>query len=439
MLQTIDLRDLDLDDYAALLPRGSFDVDQALAVVQPICRAVAEEGEAALLRFSQRFDGVVPPSWRVDPELARRAAQDLPVDLRQALELAIARRRAVAAVEADCPDRRVELAPGATVTIRSQPVGRVGLYVPGGLAPLASSVIMNVVPAQAAGVASIALASPPQADHGGWPHPTILATCHLLGVEEIYAVGGAQAIALLALGVPGLCRPVDVVSGPGNVYVAAAKRALRGKVGIDSEAGPTEIAILADAAADPDLVAADLLSQAEHDPMAGAVLVTDSPELAARVDQALAQRAGRTRHRDRVRKALGGPQSGVLLVRDLEQGLAVVNAYAAEHLEIMTADPARVAARVVNAGAIFIGPSAPVSLGDYAAGSTHVLPTGGAARHSSGLTVASFRKVVHLIDYDAAALAAIGPAVERFAWAEDLPAHAAAVTARLDPARRADR
>ncbi|MDR1214053.1 MAG: histidinol dehydrogenase [Propionibacteriaceae bacterium] len=439
MLQMIDLRDQDPDDYTALLPRGHFDIGQALAQVEPICQAVAEEGEAALRRFSQRFDGVVPPSLRVDPALARQAAQDLPPDLRQALEVAIDRRRRVAQVEADRPDRRVELAPGATVTIRHAPVGRVGLYVPGGLAPLASSVIMNVVPAQAAGVASIALASPPQADHGGWPHPTILATCHLLGVDEIYAVGGAQAIAMLALGVPGLCRGVDLVCGPGNVYVAAAKRALRGRVGIDAEAGPTEIAILADHTARPELVAADLLSQAEHDPMAGAVLVTDRPELAERVELALADLVESARHHERVRQALSGPQSGVVLVRDLEQGLAVVNAYAAEHLEIMTAQADRVAAGVVNAGAIFIGPSAPVSLGDYAAGSTHVLPTGGAARHSSGLTVDSFLRTVHVIDYDAAALAQVGPAVERIAQAEDLPAHAGAVTVRLAAERGGDR
>jgi histidinol dehydrogenase len=322
------------------------------------------------------------------------------------------------------------LAPGATVTIRHLPVGRVGLYVPGGLAPLASSVVMNVVPAQAAGVTSLALASPPQRAHGGLPHPTILATAHLLGVDEVYAVGGAQAIALFAYGVQGLCRRVDLVTGPGNIYVVAAKRLLRGQVGIDAEAGPTEIAILADAGANPGFVAADLLSQAEHDPMAGSVLVTDSPGLAERVQAALTSQVAATAHVDRVTTALTGPQSAVVLVRDLDQGVAVVNAYAAEHLEIPTADAAGVAHRIRNAGAIFVGPNSPVSLGDYAAGSTHVLPTGGAARHQSGLTVASFVKTVHVIDYDRAGLLELADPVERFALAEDLPAHAGAISQR---------
>jgi histidinol dehydrogenase len=328
------------------------------------------------------------------------------------------------------PEPVVELAPGATVTTRLVAVGRVGLYVPGGLAPLASSVIMNVVPAQAAGVASIAVSSPPQKDFGGLPHPNILALCALLGVDEVYAVGGAQAIAMFAYGVPGLCRKVDLVTGPGNIYVVAAKRLLRGRVGIDSEAGPTEIAVLADSTADPVHVAADLLSQAEHDPMAGSVLVTDSDALADAVDAALAPMVDATKHADRVRTALGGEQSGIVLVRDVEQGIAVVDAYAAEHLEIQTADAAAVASRIRNAGAVFVGPYSPVSLGDYSAGSTHVLPTAAAARHSSGLTVASFRRSMHVIAYDEAALLELADGVERFALAEDLPAHANAVTVR---------
>ncbi|MDR1806873.1 MAG: histidinol dehydrogenase [Propionibacteriaceae bacterium] len=430
MLQTIDLRGRTDPDYAAVLPRGAVDVGQALAAVAPVCDAVRDEGEAALRRFSEQFDGVVPPSFRVPAAALAEAAAGLDPELRAAIATSIARRRAVAAVEADQPDRTVTLAPGASVTIRHIPVDRVGLYVPGGLAPLASSVVMNVVPAQAAGVASIAVASPPQKESGGYPHPTILATCHLLGVDEVYAVGGAQAIALFAYGVAGLCRPVDLVTGPGNIYVVAAKRYLRGRIGIDAEAGPTEIAVLADDSADPGHVAADLLSQAEHDPMAGSVLVTDSPALAAAVDAQLADRVTATRHQQRARIALTGPQSAVVLVRDLDQGLAVVNAYAAEHLEIQTRDAAAVAARVTNAGAIFVGPYSPVSLGDYSAGSTHVLPTGGAARHQSGLNVGSFLKTVHVIDYGQAALEALADGIARFAEAENLPAHAGAISQR---------
>lgn len=396
--------------------------------------AVAERGEDALREFSDRFDHVVPESFRVPAQaLAEAAAALAPAD-RTAFTEAIERRRRVAAAEVEADEVRVEVAPGAIVSQRSIPVGRVGLYVPGGLAPLASSVLMNVVPAQAAGVGSIAVSSPPQAEFGGLPHPSILAVCHLLEVDEVYAVGGAQAIAMFGYGVPGLCEPVDMVTGPGNIYVVAAKRLLQGRIGIDSEAGPTEIAILADAAANPAYVAADLLSQAEHDPMAAAVLITDSPELADRVREALEPQVAATRHVERIRTALAGEQSAIVLTDDLDTAIAVTDAYGAEHLEIQTADPAAVAARIRNAGAIFLGPWSPVSLGDYAAGSTHVLPTAGAARHSSGLNVKSFRKAVHVIDYSREALLAVADAVETFAAAENLPGHGAAVTIRREPA-----
>jgi histidinol dehydrogenase len=307
----------------------------------------------------------------------------------------------------------------------------VGLYVPGGLAPLASSVIMNVVPAQVAGVRSIALASPPQREHGGLPHPSILALCHLLGVDEVYAVGGAQAIAMFAHGAPGLCQPVNLITGPGNVYVVAAKRLLKGKVDIDSEAGPTEIAVLADETADPVHVAADLISQAEHDPLAAAVLVTDSVLLAEQVADQLAEQVPAAKHAIRIGQALAGRQSAIVLVDDIEQGIAVVNAYAAEHLEVQTANAEQVADRITNAGAIFVGPWSPVSLGDYCAGSTHVLPTGGCAAHSSGLNVKSFLKAVQVVSYSQAALAQVARDVEVFADAEDLPAHGAAVSRRF--------
>ena len=229
-----------------------------------------------------------------------------------------------------------------------------------------------------------------------------------------------------------LCERVDVVAGPGNVYVAAAKRAVRGAVGIDAEAGPTEIAVLADAGADPELVAADLLSQAEHDPNAGSVLITDSPALADAVDQALARRLAATRHAERAGTALRGRQSGTVLVRDLEQGIAVADAYAAEHLEIHTAGAPEVARRIRNAGAIFVGEHSPVPLGDYSAGSNHVLPTSGTARHSSGLSTHTFLKSVHLIDYDEAALKDIADTVVTLADAEQLPAHGEAIRARFE-------
>ncbi|MDN6659754.1 MAG: histidinol dehydrogenase, partial [Acidipropionibacterium jensenii] len=340
------------------------------------------------------------------------------------------RREVCEEAELETSSAPVELAPGAEVSQRIIPVERVGLYVPGGFAPLASSVIMNVVPAQVAGVSSIAVASPPQAEFGGLPHPNILALCEILGIDEVYAVGGAQAIAMFAYGVPNLCPRVDMVTGPGNVFVVAAKRHLRGVVGIDSEAGPTEIAILADQTADPRFVAADLMSQAEHDPLAAAVLVTDSPQLADRVREELEPMVAATLHTDRIRTSLGSEQSAIVLVRDIDQGLAVVDGYGSEHLEIQTADAEKVAARVHNAGAIFVGPWSPVSLGDYSAGSTHVLPTAGSAAYSSGLSVRSFMKAVHVIHYDKQGLDQLSAPVEAFALAENLPGHANAITVR---------
>ncbi|MBA8795167.1 histidinol dehydrogenase [Friedmanniella endophytica] len=439
MLRTLDLRNRAGGDrdYRDLLPRAEFDVDAAVEVVRPICDAVRDHGEHALREYSERFDHVVPERFRVPAEALGRALNELDPELRAAFETSITRRRTVSQAERGETSVEVELAPGAHVGQRMIPVGRVGLYVPGGLAPLASSVIMNVVPAQVAGVGSLALASPPQREFGGLPHPNILALCALLGIDEVYAVGGAQAVAMFAHGVPGLCPRVDLITGPGNIYVVAAKRLLKGLVGIDSEAGTTEIGILADDSADPVFVAADLVSQAEHDPNAAAVLVTDSEPLVAAVAAELDRQVPASKHADRIRTALTGPQSAVIMVADLEQGLDVINAYAAEHLELQVRDAAGVAGRIRNAGAIFVGSYSPVSLGDYSAGSTHVLPTGGCACHSSGLNVKSFLRAVHVIDYDADALAAIGHGVELFAEAEDLPAHAAAITARLD--RVADR
>ncbi len=434
MLHTIDLRGRiaagEQLDYSTLVPRAASGVDAALGVVRPICDDVAAHGVEALKHWSEQFDRVVPTSFRVPAAALAEAASDLNPTLEKAFNEAIRRRRTVSEAELGEATVRVQLAPGACVTQRMIPVERVGLYVPGGLAPLASSVIMNVIPAQVAGVGSIAVASPPQQEFGGQPHPHILALCHLLGVEEVYAVGGAQAIAMFAHGVAGLCERVDLVTGPGNIYVVAAKRLLQGLVGIDSEAGPTEIAILADGQAIPSHVAADLISQAEHDPQAASVLVTDSPALVEAVTTELNSQVAATKHRDRVQQALSGTQSGIVLVDDLDQGLAVVNAYAAEHLEIQTRDAESVAARVRNAGAIFVGTFSPVSLGDYCAGSTHVLPTAGSACHSSGLNARSFLRAVHVINYSKQGLAEVATQVEIFADAENLPAHGHAVSVR---------
>ena len=415
--------------FRSVVPRAETDVAATVEVVQPILDAVRTRGLEAVLEYSTRFDRVDQTDIAVPVEATREALATLDPEVRAALEESVRRLRATCEAELE-DDTTTQVVPGGTVTQRMVPVERVGLYVPGGVAPLVSSVVMNVVPAQVAGVSSIALTSSPQPDNGGLPHPTILAACALLGVEEVYAVGGAQAVAMFAYGA-GACRPVDLVTGPGNIYTVTAKRLVKGVVGIDSEAGPTEIAVLADDTADAAFVAADLVSQAEHDPLAASVLVTPSEALADDVEAELDKQVSLTRHADRVRTALSGRQSAIVLVDDLEQGLAVVDAYAAEHLEIQTRDAATWAARVRNAGAVFVGSFTPVSLGDYCAGSNHVLPTAGCACHSSGLSVRAFRKSVHVVTYDQAALREVAAHVEVLAEAEDLPAHGAAVRVRL--------
>lgn len=415
------------------------DVADAQAQIAPILADVRARGAVAVNEWSSKLDGAAPASLRVPGELLAQSAQELDSDVRAALVESIRRARLVHGDQRRA-DVHTDVVPGGvtsggSVTERWLPVERVGLYVPGGRAVYPSSVVMNVVPAQIAGVASIAVVSPPQKDFGGWPHPTVLAACHLLGVTEVYAVGGAQAVAMLAYGVElpdGNCEPVDLVTGPGNIYVTAAKRALQGVIGIDSEAGPTEIAILADSSAVASHVAADLISQAEHDVLAAAVLVTPDVELAEAVRAELEHRVAQTKHGERITESLGGEQSAIIIVRDIEQGLEVVDAYAAEHLEIHTADARNVALKVKNAGAIFIGTHSPVSLGDYCAGSNHVLPTAGAARHSSGLSVQSFLRGIHLIEYSAPALADVAPHVIALANAEDLPAHGEAITVRQE-------
>jgi histidinol dehydrogenase len=437
LMARIDLRGAELTAarLRAALPRGGADVESVLPQVRPIVQAVAERGAEAALEFGATFDGVRPPAVRVPDAALDAALAGSEGDVRDALQVMIERTRAVHADQRRT-DVTTVLGPGATVTERWVPVARVGLYVPGGNAVYPSSVVMNVVPAQAAGVDSLVVASPPQAAFDGLPHPTILAAARLLGVDEVWAVGGAQAVALLAYGGTDLdgteLAPVDMITGPGNIYVTAAKRLCRSQVGIDAEAGPTEIAILADHTADPAHVAADLISQAEHDEMAASVLVTPSLALADATDTELAAQLQTTVHRDRVTTALGGRQSAIILVDDLDAGVQVVNAYAAEHLEIQTADAARVAGRIRSAGAIFVGSWAPVSLGDYCAGSNHVLPTAGSARHSSGLSVQTFLRGIHVVDYTEAALKDVSGHVITLAKAEDLPSHGEAVRRRFE-------
>ena len=433
MIRTVDLRGKALTKagYNAELPRAALDVAQAMALVEPILHRVKTGGESELIKLAQEFDGVTPASIRVPQKALDSALSSLDPAIRAALELSIERVRKVHNDQVRA-DKTTTVVDGGSVTEKWIPVDRVGLYVPGGRAVYPSSVVMNVVPAQIAKVSSIAVASPPQKECAGLPHPTILATCALLGITEVYAVGGAQAIAMFAYGVKGLCEKTDLVTGPGNIYVAAAKRALRGVIGIDSEAGPTEIAVLADSSARATDVAADLISQAEHDVIAAAILVTDSLELAKSVEAELKIQVGKTKHKERITAALSGVQSAIVLVDDVKQGIDVVNAYAAEHLEIQTKNARDDAAKIRNAGAVFIGRFSPVSLGDYSAGSNHVLPTGGCACHSSGLSVQTFLRGLHFIEYSEKAFTDLVPTVVTLANSEDLPAHGQAMTIRLE-------
>jgi histidinol dehydrogenase len=434
MMRTIDLRGIDLAtaDLRTLVPRPVVNVEVASQAAAELIAAVRERGAEALLDQSERFDGIRPPALRVPAEAIAAAVDGLDPAVRAALDEAIVRVRQGSAAQVP-PPQTTTLADGATVVQRWQPVDRAGLYVPGGKAALASSVVMNVVPAQAAGVRSLALASPAQKEFGGLPHPTILGAAGLLGVDEVWAMGGAGAIGALAHGVPdaGLA-PVQIITGPGNIYVAAAKRLVRGVVGIDSEAGTTEILIIADRTANPVLVAADLLSQAEHDEAAASVLVTDSPELADATAAALEKLVAATANSARAATALAGPQSAIMLVDDERAATAISNAYGPEHLELHTADPHATLGNITDAGAIFLGSYSPVSLGDYIAGSNHVLPTGGAARFSSALGAYSFLRPQQIIEYDRGALASVRDRIVALADAEALPAHGEAITARFD-------
>jgi histidinol dehydrogenase len=433
MIQLIDLRDIQPNraDLAAIIPRTLSDFSAATDIARGLIDDVRERGEDALFDQAERLDGVRPGRIRIHAEEIGRAVRDLDPAVRSALEEAI--RRVTVASEAQLPHATVtELGAGAQVVQRWQPVNRVGLYVPGGKAVYPSSVVMNVVPAQVAGVSSIALASPAQKEFGGSVHPTILAAAGLLGIDEVYAMGGAGAVGAFAYGVPSIgLDPVHVITGPGNMYVAAAKRLVRGVTGIDSEAGPTEIVVIADASANARYIAADLVSQAEHDEEASAVLVTDSEELADRVRAELETVVAATHHSERVRVALAGAQSAIVLVADMVAAAAFSNAYGPEHLEIQTAESGLVLDLIDNAGAIFLGEHSPVSLGDYLAGSNHVLPTGGQSRFSSGLGAYTFLRPQQIINYDRAALQEVEARIVALSSAEDLPAHGDAVTARF--------
>ncbi len=432
-MRLVDLRGQRLSKagYSQAIPRAALDVAEAMKLVEPILLRVKNGTEEDLIALAQEFDRVTPPSIKVPGAELTKALKELDPAIRSALEISAQRIRKVHEDQRRS-ETTTKVVDGGTVTEKWVPVDRVGLYVPGGRAVYPSSVMMNVIPAQIAKVESIAVASPPQSEFGGLPHPTILATCELLGITEVYAVGGAQAIALFAYGMENLCEKCDLVTGPGNIYVAAAKRALRGIIGIDSEAGPTEIAIVADESAIAADVAADLISQAEHDVIAAAVLITDSKKLIDDVEKELAIRVPRTKHSARINEALTGIQSACVLVDSIEQAIEVANAYAAEHLEIQTKSSAADAQKIRNAGAIFIGRFSPVSLGDYSAGSNHVLPTGGCACHSSGLSVHTFLRGLHFIEYNEEAFTDILPTVITLANSEDLPAHGEAMSARLE-------
>lgn len=433
MIRRIDLRGKELSkaEINLQIPRAKLDVAAAMAAVEPILEIVRTGNESDLISLGKKYDGIEPKSIKVPKSELTKALAGLDPKVRDALEVAAQRIRKVHQDQIRLTNT-TEVEMGATVTEKWIPVDRVGLYVPGGRAVYPSSVLMNVIPAQIAQVPSIAVASPPQEDNNGWPNSIILATCELLGVDEVYAIGGAQAIGLFAYGMNNLCEKADMVTGPGNIYVAAAKRALRGVIGIDSEAGPTEIAILADDSAIPADVAADLISQAEHDVIAASVLVTDSIELANSVEQELKVRVANTKHSERIATALSSQQSAIVLVENIQHGLQVVNAYAAEHLEIQTKNAQLDAAQIRNAGAVFVGRFSPVSLGDYAAGSNHVLPTGGCACHSSGLSVQSFLRGIHFVEYSQESFKNIANTVVTLAIAEDLPAHGEAITVRFE-------
>jgi histidinol dehydrogenase len=432
-IRVLDLRgqSLTAERIRALVPRASLDIAQAAEQIRPLLSEIAESGLPAIVTAAEKFDGFNPEPLLVSELEIKTAVDQLDPELRNAIEESIERVEKVS--RATLPlGNSVPLGGGASVQQRWQPIESVGLYVPGGRAIYPSSVIMNVVPAKVAGVERLVVATPGQKEFGGRPHPTVLATAGILGIKNILNVGGPAAIAAFAYGIPQIdFAPVDLVTGPGNIFVAAAKRVLRGTIGIDSEAGTTEILILADSSANAKFIAYDLISQAEHDDAAASVLVTDSEELIAAVTAELELLVSKTYHQARVKNALGGQQSALVLVEDISRAIDVANAYATEHLEIMTQDNSAVLNAIKHAGAIFLGDFSPVSLGDYMAGSNHVLPTGSTARFNAGLGVHTFLRAQQVIAYKREGLQEIAHRIDTFANAEGLPGHGDAVKARF--------
>ena len=433
LIRFLDLSNSEIspDQILQDIPRASLDLDSAVEIIRPLVEKIRSGGSNAIKAIAKDIDGIDIDPIRVSEAELKNALANLDPNLRSSLEIAIERVRKVA-IESIPKGFSTELAPGATVSQRYQPVDSVGLYVPGGKAVYPSSVIMNVVPAMAAGVKKIAIATPGQAAFGGRPHPTVLATAELLGVRDVYTIGGPAAVIAFAYGVPEIgLEPVNLVTGPGNVYVAAAKRMLRGVIAIDSEAGPTEIMVLADDSASPAFVAADLISQAEHDELAAAVLVSDSREFIEEVAVELDKQVEGAPNKARILEALKGQQSALVLVRDMHSAARVADFYATEHLSIQTRQNSQLASQISNAGAIFLGSFSPVSLGDYLAGSNHVLPTGGQARFGSGLGVHTFLRPQQVVEYSETALSEVSTNVVAIADSEGLEAHGEAIKIRF--------
>ena len=434
-LRVLDLRG-DRSDPRDRMPRPRIDLDAARAGVAGTIAAVADTGDAALVELTERFDGVDVGAGLVVPdEVLDAAVAGLAPELRAAIERAADQVRWFhdRARPADWSDER----DGARMGVWHRPVSRAGVYVPGGKAVYPSTVIMTVVPARVAGVDEVVLCTPPtgvgsDGAPDGWPDRTILAAARMLGVDRVVRVGGAQAVAAMAYGTASVPR-CDVVVGPGNLYVSLAKQVLaaEGRIGTDGYAGPTEIGIVADDTADPRILAADLVAQAEHDELATAMLITTDAGMLDAVERALEDEVARTHHRERVEVALAG-QGTVALVDDIDHAVMVAEAFAAEHLEVHTRDARDVAARIRYAGTTFIGSNTPVSLGDYAAGPNHTLPTSGTARFRGGLTTSSFLVPVNFVEYDEAALSDLAGSVRVLADAEHLPAHWRAVEVRLE-------
>lgn len=406
------------------LERASQDSASVIDSVTKLIKEVRDGGAEAIKAQAARFDGAHLDEVKVSTAEIDEALIQLPIELKEAITESI--RRVRIASRAQLPkDTSVVFDDEATVTTRWVPLNRAGLYVPGGKATYPSSLIMNVVPAQEAKVRQIALATPAPINN------VVLATAALLGVTEIYKMGGAGAIAAFAYGIPELgLEPVDIITGPGNVFVSTAKRLVADSVAIDSEAGPSEVLIVADGSANTEYLAADLLSQAEHDENAVSILITTEEKQVEQVQEALSRRLSKTKNRERAEKALLGQQSAIVIVDSLEIAVDLANAYASEHTEVHTKDAHQIALKIENAGAVFVGPYSPVSLGDYLAGSNHVLPTSGKARYRSGLNTATFLKAQQLIEYPKDALAAVSKLIRVFSEYEGLPAHGEAVNAR---------